>query len=85
MNQYNSLNIKLSNSQLNKLKSAINNETEVVLRLSSNMIGNSDDETNFSYKLLSTNRQAENLRKAFANNSSAKTKLSKTQLVKTVK
>ena len=85
MNQYNSLNIKLSNSQLNKLKSAINNETEVVLRLSSNMIGNSDDETNFSYKLLSTNRQAENLRKAFVNNSSAKTKLSKTQLVKTVK
>ena len=84
MNQYNSLNIKLSNSQHNKLKSAINNETEVVLRLSSNMIGNSDDETNFSYKLLSTNRQAENLRKVFANNSSAKTKLSKTQLVKTV-
>ena len=84
MNQYNSLNIKLSNSQLNKLKSAINNETEIVLRLSSNMIGNSDDETNFSNKLLSTNRQVENLRKAFANNSSAKTKLSKTQLVKTV-
>ena len=49
MTQYNSLNIKLSNSQLNKLKSAIKNETEVVLRLSSNMIGNSDDETNFSH------------------------------------
>ena len=42
MTQYNSLNVKLSNSQLNKLKSAIKNETEVVLRLSSNMIGNSD-------------------------------------------
>ena len=39
MTQYNSLNVKLSNSQLNKLKSAIKNETEVVLRLSSNMIG----------------------------------------------
>ena len=38
MIQYNSLNLKLSNSQLNKLKSAIKNETEVVLRLSSNMI-----------------------------------------------
>ena len=41
MTQYNSLNVKLSNSQLNKLKSAIKNETEIVLRLSSNMIGNS--------------------------------------------
>ena len=45
MTQYNSLNIKLSNAQPNKLKSAIKNETKVVLRLSSNMIG--DDETNF--------------------------------------
>ena len=45
MAQYNSLNIKLSNSQFDKLKSAIENETEVVLRLSSNMVG--DDETSF--------------------------------------
>ena len=45
MAQYNSLNVKLSNSQLNNLKSAIKNESEVVLRLSSNMIGNSHDET----------------------------------------
>ena len=65
MTQYNSLNIKLSNSQLNKLKSAIKNKTEVVLRLSSNMI--SDDEANFPHKLLLTNRQVSNLRKAFAN------------------
>ena len=54
MTQYNSLNVKLSNSQLNKLKSAIKNETEVVLRLSSNMFG--DDESNFPHKLLLTNR-----------------------------
>ena len=54
MTQYNSLNVKLSNSQLNKLKSAIKNETEVVLRLSSNM--NGDSETNFPHKLLLTNR-----------------------------
>ena len=45
MTQYNSLNVKLSNSELNKLNSAIKNGTEVVLRLSSNMIG--DDKTNF--------------------------------------
>ena len=61
MTEYNSLNVKLSNSQLNKLKSAIKNQTEVILRLSSNMIG--DNETNFPPKLLLTNRQAANLRK----------------------
>ena len=52
MTQYNSLNVKLSNSQLNKIKSAIKNKTEVILRLSSNMIGISDDKTNFPHKLL---------------------------------
>ena len=70
MTQYNSLNVKLSNSQLNKLKSAIKNETDAVSRLSSNMIGNSDDETSFPHKLLLTIRQVTNLRKAFANNTS---------------
>ena len=57
MTQYSSLNEKLSNSQLNELKSAIKNKTEAVLRLSPNMIGNSDVETNFPHKLLLTNRQ----------------------------
>ena len=64
MTQYNSLNVKLSNSQLNKLKSVIKDETEVALRLSSNMIGNNG--TNFPHKLLLTNRQVANLCKAFA-------------------
>ena len=82
MTQYYSLNVKLSNSKLNKLKSAIKNETEVVLRLSSNMIG--DNETNFSHKLLLTERQVSSLRKSFANNSSADIKLSKTQLSKMI-
>ena len=80
MTQYNNLNVKLSNSQLNKLNSAIKNETEVVLRLLSNMIG--DHESNFPHKLLLTNRQVANLCKAFANHSSADTKLSKSQLFK---
>ena len=80
MTQYNSLNVKLSNSPLNKLKSAVKNETDVVLRLSSNIIGNAEDETNFPYKLLLTNRQVANLRKAFANHTSTDIKLSKTQL-----
>ena len=82
MTQYNSLNVKLSNSQLNTFKSAIRNDTEVVLRLSSNMIG--DNQTNFSHKLLLTNRQVSNLRKAFANHLSADIKLSKTQLSKMI-
>ena len=69
MTLYNSLNVKLSNSQLNKLNSTIKNEIKVFLRLSSNVIGNSDDETNFPRELLLTNRQVPNLRKAFANNS----------------
>ena len=82
MTQYNSLNIKLSNSQVNKLKSAIKNETEGVLRLSSNMIGNSIDKTSFCQKLLLSNRQVANLCKAFANDLSTDIKLSKTQLSK---
>ena len=49
MTQYNSLNVKLSNSQINKLESVIKNESEVVLRLSSDMIG--DNETNFYHKV----------------------------------
>ena len=82
MMQYNSLNVKLSNSQLNKLKSAIKNKTEVVLRLSSNMVG--DDDTKFPHKLSLTNSQVSNLRKAFANNLSTDIKLSKTQLSKMI-
>ena len=78
MTQYNSLNVKLSNSQLNKLKSGIKNENDVCLRPSSNMIG--DDKRNFPHKLLLTNRQVSNLRKAFANYLSTDIKLSKTQI-----
>ena len=87
MTQYRGVNVKLSKSQFNKLKSAIKNETDVILRLSSNMIGNStelysDDETNFPHKLLLTNRQVANLRKAFANHTSTDIKSSKAQLTK---
>ena len=84
MTQYNSLNVKLSNSQLSKLKSAIKNETDVVLRISSNMVGNSNDNTNFPHELLLTNRQVENIHKAFANHLSTDIKLSKTQLSKMI-
>ena len=63
MTQYNSLNVKLSNSQLNKLKSSIKNETDIVLRISSIMVSNSNDNTNFPHELLLTNRQVANIRK----------------------
>ena len=82
MTQYNSLNVKLSNSQFNKLKSAIKNETDVILKLSSNMVANSDDEANFPHKLLLTNRQILILRKAFNNHTSGDIKFSKAQLSK---
>ena len=82
MTQYISLNVKLSNSKLNKLKSAIKNETDTALRLSSNMIGNSNDKTNFHHKLLLDNRQVTNLPKAFPKSSPVNIKLSKTQLSK---
>ena len=85
MTQYSSLNVKLSNSQLNKLKSSIKNETNVILRISSNMVGNSNDNTNFPHGLLLTNRQIANIRKASANNTSTDIKLSKTQLSKMIK
>ena len=75
MTRYNSLNVKMSNSQFKKLKSGIKNKTEVVLRLSPSIIG--DDETNFTYRLLLTNKQVAILRKAFANYLSADIKLLK--------
>ena len=84
MNQYNTLDVKLFNSQLNKLKLGIKNVTRVTLNLSSNVVSDSYDETNFLHKLLLTNTQVSRLQKAFANGSLANVKLSKDQLPKMV-
>ena len=65
---------------MNKLKSGINNVTEVTSSISSIVVGDSNDENNFLQKLLLYNTQVSKLRKVFANNSSANIKLSKTQL-----
>ena len=81
MTQYNRLNVKLSNPQLNKLKSATKNETELILRLAILM---TKLICYYPHKLLLTNRQVANLRKSFANNSSVNIKLSKAQLSKIV-
>ena len=61
MTQYNKVNLKLSSPQLNKLKAAIKNETDVVIRLSPNMMGDSNDEANFLHELLLTDRQVSSI------------------------
>ena len=72
----------MSNSQFNNLKYGIKNGTEVSLKISTNVAGDSNDQNNFPYKLLLTNAQVSRLRKSFANNSSVNKKLSKIQLHK---
>ena len=57
---------------------------EGTLDLSSNLIGNSNDESNVPYKLLLTDSQVSKIHKAFANGSSANIKFSKTQLSKMI-
>ena len=81
MTQYDNLNVQLPNSQLNKLKSRIKQGTEVTLKLSSNVVSGAN-ETNFPHTFLLTDSQDLRLCKAFANDSSANKKLSKTQLFK---
>ena len=58
MTRYNTLNVKLSKLQLNKLKLGIKNGTEVTLKLSSNVAGDYNDKNNFPHKLLLTNTRA---------------------------
>ena len=67
MTQCNTFNAKLSNSQLNKLKSGIKNGPEVTLNPLSNLIGNSNDKPNFRYKPLLTGTQLSGTRQAFPN------------------
>ena len=84
MTQYNRVNVKLSNPQLNKLKTAIKNKTDVVIRISPNMIGDSNDKGNFPHELLLTNRLVSSICKAFSNNSLPDIKFSKTQFSKMI-
>ena len=86
MTQYNTFNVKLSNSQLNKLKSGIKNNIQATLKISSNVVGDSNDENNFLHKFYIIhkfyNTQVSKLCKTFANGSSANIKLPKIQLHK---
>ena len=56
MTQYNRLKTKLSNSQLNKLKAAIKNKNDVLIRLFPNMMGDANDKGNFPREFLLTDR-----------------------------
>ena len=82
MNQYNTLNVNLSNLQLNKLKSGTKNNAEVTVKITSNVIGDSNDENSYPHQLELTNTQVSRICKAFPSNSSANVKLSKTKLHK---
>ena len=82
MTLYNNLCLKFSNSQLKKLQAVIKNCPELFLKLSSNAISNSVDETTFPHRLLLTNTQALRIRKVFINNSSNNVTSSGTQLYK---
>ena len=84
MTQNNRVNVKFSRPQLNKLKAAIKNENDAVITLSPNMVGDSNDKTNFPHELLLTDRQVSSIRKSFSNNSSVDIKFSKTQLSKMI-
>ena len=79
MTPHNTLNVNCLICNLMVIK----NGTEVTLKISSNVVGDSNDENNFPHKLLLINAQFLRFCEAFPNNSSADIKLSKTQLHKT--
>ena len=84
MSKYNTLNVKLSNSELNNLKSGIKNGPEVTLNLTSSVIRNSNGGNTFPYNLLLTGKQVSKICKAFATCPSDNIKFSKTQLPKVI-
>ena len=81
MTKYDSLDVKVSNSEFNKLKSGIKNETRVILNLSSNVVGDSNYKTNLPHKLLLPNTQISKLCKPFTNGLSANIKLTNTDKI----
>ena len=80
MVEYNKVNVKLSDSQLNKLKSAIKDQTGATLRTNAKMFNGN----NLPHELLLTTRQKTKLRNAFENNISTDIKLSKAQISKII-
>ena len=80
MVEYNTVNVKLSNSQLNKLKSAVKSKQGITLRMNARMFNGN----NVSHELLLTTRQTTKLGKAIENNLQTDIKLSKDQISKMI-
>ena len=80
MVEYNRVNVKLSESQLNKLKTVVKNQTGVTLQMNIKMFNTN----NLPHELLLTTRQKTRLRNAFKNSMSAGIKLSKAQISKII-
>ena len=80
MVECNKVNVKLSNSQPNKLKSAAKNQTGVILRMNIKMFNGN----NWPHEFLLTTRQKTKLRNAFKNNMSTDIKLYKAQISKII-
>ena len=80
MVEYNKVNVKLSDSQIKKLKDAVKNNTGTTLRISLRMFNGN----NLPHELLLTTRQKTKVRNAFNNNMSTDLKLSKAQINKVI-
>ena len=80
MVEYSKVDVKLSDTQLEKLKSAIKNKTGTALRISFKMFNGND----LPHELLLTTRQKTKLRNAFNSNMSTDLKLSKAQISKII-
>ena len=80
MVEYSKVNVKLTDTQLEKLKTDVNNKTETTLRMSLKMF----DRNNLPHELLLTTRQKAKLRNAFSNNMSTDLKLSKAHISKII-
>ena len=80
MVEYSKGNVKLSDTQLQKIKTAVKNKTGTTLRISFKMFNGKD----LPHELLLTTRQKTKLRNAFNNNMSTDLKLSKAQISKII-
>ena len=80
MVEYNKVNVKLSGTQLKKLKTAVENKTGTSIRMNLKMFNGID----LPHELLLTTRQKTKLRNAFKNNMSTNLKLSKAQISKII-
>ena len=80
MVQYSKVNVKLSDTQLQKLKTAVKDNTGATLQMNLKMLNRND----LPHELLLTERQKTKLRNAFNNNMSTDIKLSKAQITKII-